>query len=133
MGGDMAQAVRESTTVANRRRGSGRADRGIRMFREWGLEHLLGSFPAHNTLELRVDGETRLFGADPYTSQFSAQLVPQRALVVNLIKDLVEDGGDLVGDAAHVISPMGAACAPTPIPAWPGPGVTRSGRTGSRT
>src|ERR1700735_4749073 len=38
--------------------------RGIRMFKEWGLEHLLGSFPASNLLEIRVDGETRLFGAD---------------------------------------------------------------------
>src|SRR5882724_3356158 len=72
------------------------------MFREWDLEHLLGRFPAHNMLEIRVDGETRLFGADPYTSEYSAQLVPQQALVRNLIKDLLDNGGDLRFEAVDV-------------------------------
>jgi p-hydroxybenzoate 3-monooxygenase len=76
--------------------------RGIRMFREWGLEHLLGHFPADNALEIRVDGETRLLGADPYTSEYTALLVPQRALVRNLIKALLDDGGDLRFEAADV-------------------------------
>src|SRR3984957_16256347 len=76
--------------------------RGIRMFREWGLEHLLGSFPASNILEIRVDGETRLFGTDPYTNETVAQLVPQQALVRNLIKAFLADGGDLRFDVADV-------------------------------
>jgi len=132
----MAQAVRESTTVAivgggvagltaatllrksgvdcvvlerqardhvEARQRAGLVEyRGIRMFREWGLEHLLGRFPADNALEIRVDGETRLLGADPYTSEYSAQLVPQRVLVTNLIKSLLDDGGDLRFEAADV-------------------------------
>jgi p-hydroxybenzoate 3-monooxygenase len=136
MDGDMAQAVRESTTVAivgggvsgltlatllrksgvdcvvlerlsrdyvEARQRAGLVEyRGIRMFREWDLEHLLGRFPAHNMLEIRVDGETRLFGADPYTSEYSAQLVPQQALVRNLIKDLLDNGGDLRFEAVDV-------------------------------
>jgi len=69
--------------------------RGIRMFKEWGLEHLLGSFPASNALEIRVDGETRLLGTDPYTNETIAQLVPQQALVRNLITTFLADGGDL--------------------------------------
>src|SRR3984957_6652805 len=76
--------------------------RGIRMFREWGLEHLLGSFPASNILEIRVDGETRLFGTDPYTNETVAQLVPQQALVRNLIKAFLADGGDLRFEVADV-------------------------------
>jgi p-hydroxybenzoate 3-monooxygenase len=69
--------------------------RGIRMFKEWGLEHLLGSFPANNALEIRVDGVTRLFGTDPYTNETVAQLVPQQALVRNLITTFLAEGGDL--------------------------------------
>jgi p-hydroxybenzoate 3-monooxygenase len=136
MDDNMAQAVRESTTVAiigggvsgltaatllrksgvacvvlerqTRRYVEGRQRaglveyRGIRMFREWGLEHLLGSFPASNILEIRVDGETRLFGADPYTNETEALLVPQQALVRNLIGAFLADGGDLRFEVADV-------------------------------
>jgi len=76
--------------------------RGIRMFREWGLEHLLGRFPANNSLEIRVDGETRLLGADQHTNETVAQLVPQQALVRNLIAAFLADGGDLRFEAADV-------------------------------
>lgn len=76
--------------------------RGIRMFTEWGLEHLLGRFPADNTLEIRVDGESRLLGLD-IGDQDSAQLVPQQALVRALVKDFLDGGGDLRFECADVI------------------------------
>lgn len=76
--------------------------RGIRMFEERDLGRLLGDFPADNRLEIRVDGVSRFFGDDPYTSKLSGRLVPQQALVRNLIRAFIEDGGDLRFEAADV-------------------------------
>jgi p-hydroxybenzoate 3-monooxygenase len=76
--------------------------RGIRMFEERELGRLLGDFPADNRLEIRVDGVSRFFGDDPYTSKRSGRLVPQQTLVRNLIRAFIEDGGDLHFEAADV-------------------------------
>jgi p-hydroxybenzoate 3-monooxygenase len=76
--------------------------RGVRMFEQWGLGELLGSFPADNTLEIRVDGETRLLGQDAYSKDAIGQAVPQQVLVRNLIVAFLADGGDLRFDAAGV-------------------------------
>jgi p-hydroxybenzoate 3-monooxygenase len=74
----------------------------VRMFEQWGLGQLLGSFPAGNTLEIRVDGETRLLGEDAYSRDAAAQAVPQQMLVRNLIAAFLADGGDLRFEAADV-------------------------------
>jgi p-hydroxybenzoate 3-monooxygenase len=76
--------------------------RGVLMFERWGLGQLLGGFPADNTLEIRVDGETRLLGQDAYSKDAAGRTVPQQLLVRNLIAAFIADGGDLRFDAADV-------------------------------
>jgi p-hydroxybenzoate 3-monooxygenase len=76
--------------------------RGVRMFEQWGLGAVLGSFPWDNTLEIRVDGESVFVGRDAYTQEFVGLLTPQQALVRSLIAALLGDGGDLRFDAADV-------------------------------
>jgi p-hydroxybenzoate 3-monooxygenase len=76
--------------------------RGVLMFERWGLGQLLGRFPADNTLEIRVDGETRLLGQDAFSKDAAGRVVPQQMLVRNLIAAFIEDGGDLRFDAAEV-------------------------------
>jgi len=76
--------------------------RGVRMFEQWGLGQLLGAFPADNTLEIRVDGETWLLGQDAYSKDAVGRAVPQQVLVRNLIGAFLADGGDLRFDAADV-------------------------------
>lgn len=92
--------------------------RGIRMFREWGLKHLLGRFPVDNTLEIRVDGESRLLGLDA-RSQVSAQLVPQQALVRALVRDFLDGGGDLRFECAGVA--VSAVDTERPVVRYTGP------------
>jgi p-hydroxybenzoate 3-monooxygenase len=94
---------RQARDYVERRQRAGLVEyRGVRMFREWGLEHLLGTFAADNTLEVRVDGETRLFGQDAHSKQAVGQLVPQQALVRALIAEFLALGGDLRFEAADV-------------------------------
>lgn len=76
--------------------------RGVRMFERWGLGELLGGFPADSTLEIRVDGETRLLGRDPYSLESVGRTVPQQALVRSLIAAFLADGADLRFEAADV-------------------------------
>jgi p-hydroxybenzoate 3-monooxygenase len=76
--------------------------RGVLMFERWGLGQLLGSFPADNTLEIRVDGETWLLGQDAYSKDAAGRVVPQQMLVRNLIAAFIADGGDLRFGAAEV-------------------------------
>jgi p-hydroxybenzoate 3-monooxygenase len=111
---------RQSRAYVEARQRAGLVEyRGICMFKEWGLEHLLGNFPADNRLEIRVDGVTRLFGDDPYTSKLSAQLVPQQALVRNLIEAFTEDGGDLRFESRDVtLDDLGAE---RPVVSYTGP------------
>src|ERR1700756_358012 len=94
---------RQARDYVERRQRAGLVQyRGVRMFRGWGLEHLLGPFAADNTLEVRVDGETRLFGQDGHSKQAVGQLVPQQALVRALIAEFLALGGDLRFEAADV-------------------------------
>ncbi len=76
--------------------------RGVRMFQQWGLGDLLGRFPADNTLEIRVDGQTRLLGQDAFSHESAGQAVPQQFLVRNLVAAFLADGGDLRFEAAEV-------------------------------
>lgn len=87
---------RQSRSYVEQRQRAGVVEyRGTRMFRDQGLDAALGNFPADNTLEIRVDGETRLLGTDPFSRQNAGRLVPQQALVRNLIAALLDDGADL--------------------------------------
>src|SRR5258707_10094113 len=50
--------------------------RGVRMFTEWGLGEVLGTFPADNTMEVRVDGEPVLIGQDAHAREYVGLLTP---------------------------------------------------------
>jgi len=94
---------RQSRAYVEERQRAGLVEyRGVRMFERWGLGELLGSFPADNTLEIRVDGQTRLLGQDGYSQESAGQAVPQQALVRNLVAAFLADGADLRFDAADV-------------------------------
>ena len=83
--------------------------RGVRMFTEWGLGDLLGTFPADNTIEVRVDGEPVFIGRDAHAQEYVGVMAPQQALVRNLIATFVADGGDLRFEAADVaLSSLGS-------------------------
>jgi len=102
-GVDCVVLERQSRAYVEQRQRAGIVEyRGVRMFTDWGLGELLGSFPADNTLEIRVDGETRLLGRDDYSRDATGQAVPQQVLVRNLIGAYLADGGDLRFDAADV-------------------------------
>jgi p-hydroxybenzoate 3-monooxygenase len=102
-GVDCVVLERQSRAYVEQRQRAGMVEyRGIRMFCDWGLEDVLGRFPADNSLEIRIDGETRLLGTDAFSTQNVGQLVPQQALVRNLIAALLADGGDLRFDVADV-------------------------------
>ena len=72
------------------------------MFTEWGLGDLLGTFPADNTVEVRVDGEPVFIGRDAHAQEYVGVLTPQQALVRNLIAAFLGDGGDLRFEVADV-------------------------------
>jgi len=74
--------------------------RAAQMFADWGLAGLLGSFPADDTLEIRVDGESHLVLHDPAGSRPAGRLIPQQILLRNLIAGFLADGGDLRFGAA---------------------------------
>lgn len=100
---DCVVLERQSRTYVEQRQRAGVVEyRGIRMFEQWGLGSLLGSFPADNTLEIRVDGATRLLGQDAYSRETAGQAVPQQVLVRNLIAAYTADDGDLRFEAASV-------------------------------
>lgn len=102
-GVDCVVLERQSRGHVERRQRAGIVEyRGVLMFERWGLGQLLGGFPADNTLEIRVDGETRLLGQDAYSKDAAGLVVPQQTLVRNLIAAFIADGGDLRFDAAEV-------------------------------
>jgi p-hydroxybenzoate 3-monooxygenase len=72
------------------------------MFTEWGLGDLLGTFPADNTIEVRVDGEPVFIGRDAHAQEYVGVLAPQQALVRNLIAAFLDDGGDLRFEVSDV-------------------------------
>jgi p-hydroxybenzoate 3-monooxygenase len=99
---DCVVLERQSRDYVEQRQRAGLVEyRGVRMFREWGLGDLLGTFPADNTMEVRVDGEPVFIGGDAHAQEYVGLLAPQQALVRNLIAAFLDDGGDLrfeVGD-----------------------------------
>lgn len=100
---DAVVLEQQSREYVERRQRAGLVEyRGVRMFREWGLEHLLGTFAADNTLEVRVDGESRYLGQDAHSTEAVGQLVPQQALVRALIAEFLKVGGDLRFEAGDV-------------------------------
>ncbi|MEU6171314.1 4-hydroxybenzoate 3-monooxygenase [Streptantibioticus parmotrematis] len=91
---------RRSRAYVEQRQRAGVVDnRGVRMFRKWGLEdRVIAGDPVKPVLNFRVDGETRpleltLDGND------DGRFCPQQVLVRNLIDAFVADGGDLRFDA----------------------------------
>ena len=94
---------RQSRAYVEQRQRAGVVEyRGVRMFTEWGLAGLLGTFPADNTLEVRVDGEPVFIGRDAHAREHAGVLAPQQALVRNLVAAFLDDGGDLRFEAAGV-------------------------------
>ena len=80
--------------------------RGLRMFRQHGLGDMLGGFPADDTLEVRVAGESRYLGNSAEgldgPGRTAGTAVPQQVLVRGLIAAFLADGGDLRFEAADV-------------------------------
>lgn len=100
---DCVVLERQSRAYVEQRQRAGLVEyRGVRMFTEWGLGDLLGTFPADNTLEVRVDGEPVFIGRDAHAQEYVGVLVPQQALVRNLIAAVLDDGGDLRFEVADV-------------------------------
>jgi p-hydroxybenzoate 3-monooxygenase len=100
---DCVVLERQSRDYVEQRQRAGLVEyRGVRMFREWGLGDLLGTFPADNTMEVRVDGEPVFIGGDAHAQEYVGLLAPQQALVRNLIAAFLDDGGDLRFETADV-------------------------------
>ena len=94
---------RQSRAYVERRQRAGLVEyRGVRMFIDQGLGDLLGTFPADNTMEVRVDGEPVFVGRDAHAREYVGVLTPQQALVRNLIAAFLGDGGDLRFEVADV-------------------------------
>jgi p-hydroxybenzoate 3-monooxygenase len=102
-GVDCVVLERRSRQYVEQRQRAGAVEyRGVRMFEQWGLGAVLGSFPADNTLEIRVDGESVFVGRDARTQELVGLLTPQQALVRNLITAFLGAGGDLRFESADV-------------------------------
>jgi p-hydroxybenzoate 3-monooxygenase len=93
---DCVVLERQSRAYVEQRQRAGLVEyRGVRMFTDWGLADLLGTFPADNTMEVRVDGEPVLVGRDAHAQEYVGVLTPQQALVRGLVAAFLADGGDL--------------------------------------
>ena len=100
---DCVVVERQSRAYVEQRQRAGLVEyRGVRMFTEHGLGDLLGTFPADNTMEIRVDGEPVFIGGDAHAQEHVGVLAPQQALVRNLIAAFLDDGGDLRFEVADV-------------------------------
>ena len=100
---DCVVLERQSRAYVEQRQRAGLVEyRGVRMFTEWGLADLLGTFQADNTVEVRVDGEPVFIGRDAHAQEYVGVLTPQQALVRNLVAAFLEDGGDLRFEVADV-------------------------------
>ncbi|MEV6560327.1 4-hydroxybenzoate 3-monooxygenase [Nocardia sp. NPDC051756] len=93
---DCVIVEKRSRDYVEQRQRAGVVDtRGVRMFREWGLEdRVLGGAPLQLVMNFRIDGETRPleFASDDYAD---GRFCPQQVLVRNLIDVFISDGGDL--------------------------------------
>ncbi len=122
---DSVVLERQSRAYVEQRQRAGVVEyRGVRMFTEWGLGGLLGTFPADNTLEVRVDGEPVFIGRDAHAQEYSGVLAPQQALVRNLIAAFLDGGGDLRFETASVA--MTGLDSPRPVVSYTdGAGIAR--------
>src|SRR5579859_4719485 len=74
-GVDCIVLERQSRSYVEQRQRAGLVeDRGARMFRERGLGDLLGTFPADNTMEIRVEGESLFIGRDAHSREHAGLL-----------------------------------------------------------
>lgn len=89
--------------VEQRQRAGALDGRGVRMFREWGLEEVVGGGSSESFrsagVPLRIDGETHLWQV---SGDSDGVFCPQQVLVRNLIAAFLRDGGDLRFEAAEV-------------------------------
>ena len=100
---DCVVLERQSRAYVEQRQRAGLVEyRGVRMFTEWGLGDLLGTFPADNTIEVRVDGKPVFIGRDAHAQEYVGVLAPQQALVRNLVAAFLDDGGDLRFEVSDV-------------------------------
>jgi p-hydroxybenzoate 3-monooxygenase len=100
---DCVVLERQTRAYVEQRQRAGLVEyRGVRMFADWGLAELLGTYPADNTMEVRVDGEAVLVGRDAHAQEFVGVLTPQQALVRNLVAAFLADGGDLRFEVSDV-------------------------------
>jgi p-hydroxybenzoate 3-monooxygenase len=122
---DCVVLERRSRAYVEQRQRAGLVEyRGVRMFTEWGLGDLLGTFPADNTVEVRVDGEPVFIGRDAHAQEHVGVLAPQQALVRNLVTAFLDDGGDLRFEVADVT--MSGLSSPRPVVSYTdGEGIAR--------
>jgi p-hydroxybenzoate 3-monooxygenase len=100
---DCVVLERQSRDYVEQRQRAGVLEyRAARMFGDWGLAGLLGDFPADDTLEIRVGGESHLVLIDPHGGRPGGTLIPQQILLRNLISAFLDGGGDLRFGAADV-------------------------------
>jgi FAD binding domain len=83
--------------------------RASQMFDDWGLGRLLGNFPADDTLEIRVGGESHLVLNDPGGGRPGGEITDREVFGLRgLVCEPMSYGRlHLLGDAAHIIPPMG--------------------------
>ena len=121
---DCVVLERQSRAYVEQRQRAGLVEyRGVRMFTEWGLGDLLGTFPADNTVEVRVDGEPVFIFRDAHAQEYVGVLTPQQALVRNLIAAFLDDGGDLRFETADVIWEISPEPLYVKFSAWPSASV----------
>jgi p-hydroxybenzoate 3-monooxygenase len=100
---DCVVLERQSRAYVEQRQRAGVLEyRAAQMFGEWDLAGLLGHFPADDTLEIRVEGQTHLVLNDPDGGRAAGTLIPQQILLRNLISSFLDGGGDLRFGAADV-------------------------------
>ncbi|WP_190087248.1 4-hydroxybenzoate 3-monooxygenase [Streptomyces melanogenes] len=100
---DCVVVEKRSRAYVERRQRAGTIDaRGVRMYREWGLEEVVESFFSSEMMGFRLDGEELplVFGGDD-TDDIA--FCPQQVLVRNLTEVFLRDGGDLRFEAADVL------------------------------
>jgi p-hydroxybenzoate 3-monooxygenase len=86
--------------IETRQRAGSLDGRGVRLFREWGLDEVLDSQVSHADFDgagmpLYVDGEMRIWNATTAMDDEPGVFCPQNVLVRNLIHVFLRDGGDL--------------------------------------
>ncbi|SFK70258.1 p-hydroxybenzoate 3-monooxygenase [Amycolatopsis sacchari] len=91
--------------VEQRQRAGALNGRGVRMFREWGLDEVLPEPSSSDSIDapgmpMRIDGKERMW--KDMEDDGEGVFCPQQVLVRNLIKVFLPDGGDLRFEADDV-------------------------------